>query len=130
MHIGINGGYFPAICRVCLKVWLWFCFIFRLVSVVVWRFLEIDMNFMIIRRFLMYFADFRANFCVFLIILFYWLIWVLKKRLLLEQFYDNNWLQFCGYESFFCWEIWEKNCEIGTNFRNFLQFFIVFSVFS
>ena len=24
------------------------------------------MNFMIIRRFLMYFADFRANFCVFL----------------------------------------------------------------
>ena len=61
------------------------------------------MYFMIIRRFLMYFADFRANFCVFLTInLFYWLKWVLKKRLLPEKFYDNNWLQFCGQESFFC----------------------------
>ena len=29
------------------------------------------MNFMIIRRFLMYFADFRANFCVFLTIIFF-----------------------------------------------------------
>ena len=55
------------------------------------------MNFMIIRRFLMYFADFRASFCVFFTInLFYWLKWVLKKPLLLEQIYDNNWLQFCG----------------------------------
>ena len=55
------------------------------------------MNFMIIRRFIIDFADFRANFCVFLtIILFYWLKWVLKKPLLLEQIYDNNWLQFCG----------------------------------
>ena len=55
------------------------------------------MNFMIIRRSLMHFADFRANFCVFLtIVLFYWLKWVLKKRLLLEHFYCNNWLQFCG----------------------------------
>ena len=48
------------------------------------------MNFIISRRFLMYFADFRANFCVFLTILFYWLKWVLKKPLLLEQFYDNK----------------------------------------
>ena len=49
------------------------------------------MNFMISRGFLMYFADFRANFCVFLtIILFYWLKWILKKTLLLAQFYDNN----------------------------------------
>ena len=55
------------------------------------------MNFIIIRRFLMYFADFRANFYVFLpIILFYWLKWVLKKPFLLEQYYDNNWLPFCG----------------------------------
>ena len=55
------------------------------------------MNFMIIRRFLMYFADFRANFCVFLtIILFYWLKRALKKTLLLEQYYDGNRLQFCG----------------------------------
>ena len=45
----------------------------------------------------MYFADFRANFCVSLtIILFYWIKWVLKKPLPPEQFYDNNWLQFCG----------------------------------
>ena len=29
------------------------------------------MNFMIIRRFLMYFADFRAHFCVFLTIIFF-----------------------------------------------------------
>ena len=47
------------------EVWLWFWFNFRLVLVVVWRFLEIHMNFMISRRFLMYFADFRAIFCVF-----------------------------------------------------------------
>ena len=47
------------------EVWLWFCFNFRLVLVVLWRFLEIHVNFMIIRRFLMYFADFWANFCVF-----------------------------------------------------------------
>ena len=55
------------------------------------------MNFMIIRKCSMYFGDFRANFSVILtIILFYWLKWVLMKPLLLEQFYDNNWLQFCG----------------------------------
>ena len=55
------------------------------------------MNFKIIRRFLMYFTDFPAKFCVFLtIILFYWLKFVLKKPLLLEQFYDKNWLQFFG----------------------------------
>ena len=55
------------------------------------------MNFMISRRFLMYFADFRVNFCVFLTItLFYWLKCVLRKPVLLEQFYDINWLQFCG----------------------------------
>ena len=52
------------------------------------------MNFMISRRFLMYFADFRANFLT--IILFYWLKWVLKKPFLLEKFYDNNRVQFCG----------------------------------
>ena len=45
----------------------------------------------------MYFADFRTNFLRFLmIILFCWLKWVLKKRPLFEQFYDNNWLQFFG----------------------------------
>ena len=44
------------------------CFNFRLVLVVVWRFLEINLNFMLIRRFFMYFADFWANFCDFLTI--------------------------------------------------------------
>ena len=73
-----------------------FGFNFWLISVVVWRFLELHMNFMIIRRFLMYFADFRANFVFFTIILIYWLKWVLKKALLLEQFFYSNWLQFCG----------------------------------
>ena len=49
------------------------------------------MIFMIIRRFIMYFADFRVNFCVFLtIILFHWLKGVLKKPHLLENIYDNN----------------------------------------
>ena len=39
----------------------------------------------------MYFAVFRANFCVFLtIILFYWLKWILKKPLLFEKIYDNR----------------------------------------
>ena len=47
------------------EIWLWFCFNFRLVSVVVWRFLQIILNFMLIRRFFMYFADFRATFAFF-----------------------------------------------------------------
>ena len=78
----------------------------------------------------MYFADFRANFCVFLkIISFYWLKWVLKKPLLLEQFYNNNWLQFVGRNHFF--EKYDKKmAKIGTIFLNFLQFFVFFSVFS
>ena len=60
-------------------------------------FLEIYMNLMIIRRFSRYFADFRANFCVFLtIFLFYWPKWVLKKPVLLSKICDNNWLKFCG----------------------------------
>ena len=95
----------------------------------VWRFLEIHMNFMIIRSFLMYFADFRANFCVFLtIILFYWLKWVLKKPLLLEKYYGNNWLQFCGQESFFVEKYDKKMAKIGTNFLNFciFSFFFLF----
>ena len=41
----------------------------------------------------MYFADFRANFCVFLtIILFYWLKWVLKN-----PFYLSNFMITIGY---------------------------------
>ena len=45
----------------------------------------------------MNFADFRANFCVFLtIMLFYGLKRVLKKPLLIEQIYGNSWLQFSG----------------------------------
>ena len=57
------------------------------------------------------------------IILFYWLKWVLKKPLLLEKYYDINWLQFCGQESFFCWEIWQKNGENCNYFSEFFAFF-------
>ena len=65
-----------------------------------WRFLEIHMKFMLIRRFFMYFADFWAIFCDFLTILFYCLKWVLKRPLLFEQFLDNKWLQFGGHKAF------------------------------
>ena len=69
------------------------------------------MNFMLIRRFFMYFADFRTNFCVFLrLFCFTGLNGYLKKTLSLEQILDNNWVQFCGYESFFV-EKYSKNCE-------------------
>ena len=81
----------------------------------------------------MNFADFRANFCVFLtIVLFYWLKWVLKKPLLLEQIYDNITI---GY-SFVCKNLFfvkkydKKMANIGTIFLIFLQFFVYFSVFS
>ena len=101
------------------KGWLWFCFNFRLVSVVVWRFLEIYVNFMIIRRLLMIFG---LIFCVFLtIILFYWIQWVLKKPLLLEQFYDNNWLQFWVRIIFFV-EKYDKK------WRKLELFFLIFSL--
>ena len=60
------------------------------------------MNFMLIRRFFMYFADFWAYFCDFLtFVLFYCLKWALKRPLLLEQFLDYKWLQVCGYEALF-----------------------------
>ena len=50
----------------------------------------------------MYFADFWANFVIFLtFVLFYCLKSVLKRPLLLEKFLDNKWLQFCGYKAFF-----------------------------
>ena len=49
------------------------------------------MNFRLIRRFFMYLADFRAIFAFFLtMVLFYWLKWVLKRPLLLEEILDNN----------------------------------------
>ena len=132
MLIGINGGYFPAICRLCLftcgilkqfflnfcgwEVWLWFCFNFRLVLVEVWRFLEIHMSLMLIRRFFMYFAEFWANFCNFLrFVLYYCLKWALKRPLLLKIFLDNKWLRFCGYEDFFCSAIWQS----GENWNYF-----------
>ena len=45
------------------------------------------MNFMLLPRFFMYFADFWANFCDFLtFVLFYCLKLVLKRPILLEQF--------------------------------------------
>ena len=61
------------------------------------------MNFMLIQKFSMYFADFRANFCVLTDVLFSCRKWVLKRPLLLEQNLDNNRLHFfCRYKSFFC----------------------------
>ena len=66
-------------------------------------FRKIYMNFMLIRMFFMYFADFWANFYdFFTIVLFYCLKWVLKLAVLLENILVNTWLQFCGYEAFFC----------------------------
>ena len=57
------------------------------------------MIFMLIRRFFTYFADFWANFYDFLTtVSSYWLKWVLKRRLFLEQVFDSNRVQFCGYE--------------------------------
>ena len=51
----------------------------------------------------MYFADFRANFCVFFDDSFVLLAQMgIEETLLVEEILDNNWLQFCGYESFFC----------------------------
>ena len=70
----------------------------------------------------MYFADFRANFYVFLtIILFCWLKWVLKKPLLLEQIYDNNWLVLLVKIIFLLSEIFLFTCGILKQF-----FFIYF----
>ena len=61
-------------------------------------------------------------------VLFYCLKSVLKRPLWLENFLDNKWLQFCGYEAFFCWEIWQKMAKIETTFLNFfvVRFFPVF----
>ena len=49
------------------------------------------MNFILIRMFFMYFADFWANFCDFLtFVLFHCLKWVLKRPLLLVKFLVNK----------------------------------------
>ena len=77
----------------------------------------------------MYFADFWANFLRFFDNCFFCLKWVLKRQLWLVHFIDNNWLQFCGYEAFFCWEIWQKMAKIETIFLIFfavLRFFPFF----
>ena len=87
------------------------------------------MNFMLIRRFFMYFADFRANFCGFMtIVLFYWLEWVLKRPLLLAQILDNKWLQFFGYESFFVDKCDKKWLKLELFLLIFCSF-VFFSVF-
>ena len=64
----------------------------------------------------MYFADFWANFCNFLTIFFVLL------PLLLEQFLDNKWLQYCEYEVFFV-----KSDKNGENLN---LFFLTFRSFS
>ena len=59
------------------------------------------MNFKLIRMFFMYVGDFRANFCVFLTIVLFYLL-KLKRPLLLGQIlYNKCGYSFCGYESFF-----------------------------
>ena len=107
-----------------------FSFNYSLVLLVVWRFLEIYNNFILIRWFFMYFADFWANFCnLFTFVLFYCLKWGFKTPLLLAQFLVNKYLQFYGYEAIFCWEIWRKMAKIGTIFLNFFLQFFVFLLF-
>ena len=79
----------------------------------------------------MYFADFRANFCFFLtVILFYWLKWVLKKPFYLSNIMILIGYSFVGKNHFFVEKYDKKMAKIGTIFPNFLQFFVLFSVFS
>ena len=89
------------------------------------------MNFMIIRRFFIDFADFLANFCVFFtIILFNWLKWVVKKPLLLEQIYDNNWLHFLWVRIIFLLRNMTKKWRKSEPFFSIFCGFSFFSVFS
>ena len=74
------------------------------------------MNFMLIRRFFMYFADFRANFAFFDDCFVLLAQMGIERPLLLEQTFDNIWLQFCEYESFFV----EKYCKIWRKLELFL----------
>ena len=91
----------------------------------VWRFLEIHMNFMIIRRFSMYFADFRANFCVFWRLFCftgsngYW-----RNPFYLRKFLKTIGYSFVGENHFFVEKYDKKMAKIGTIFLNFLQFFV------
>ena len=81
------------------------------------------MNFMIIRRFLMYFADFRANFCVFLtIILFYWL----KNHFYMSNIMITIGYNFMGKNHFLLRNTTKKMAKIGTIFLKFLKFFVFF----
>ena len=112
-------------------IWTDLILLFRLVLVVVWRFLEIHVNFMIIQWFLMYLADFRANFCVFFLRIFcftgsngYW-----RNPFYLSNILITIGCSFVGENHFFVWEIWQKRAKIGTIFLNFLQFFDFFRFF-
>ena len=116
-----------------LNFFVWDFFGYGLLSILGWvwwwfeGFWKFIMNFMLIRTFFMYFADFWANFYdfFFTIVLFFCLRWVLKIPLLLEQFLFNTWLQYCGFERFF--EKYDKKMsKIATNF---LIFFAVFGFF-
>ena len=107
---------------------IFFCYDFVLILACFWQWFEDFWQFMrvfmLFRRFFVYFADFQANFSVFLKIFCftgsngYW-----KDPLYLTKFFNNNCLQFCGYEPFF-WEIFQK----WNYFLNFL-FFCNFSFF-
>ena len=68
------------------------------------------MNFMIIRRFLIYFADFRANFFDDYFVLLAQ-IGIEKNPFYLSNFMIRIGYRFLGKNHFFCWEMWQKNGE-------------------
>ena len=90
-----------------------------------WKVSELYLNFMLIRRYFMYFADFWANFWEILtFVLFYCLKWVMKR----PPFYLNNFsltkgLQYFGSKAFCCAEKLLKMAKIETIFLKFLLFF-------
>ena len=78
------------------------------------------MNFMIIRRFLIYFADFRANFCVFLtIILFYWL----KNHFYMSNIMITIGYNFMGKNHFLLRNTTKKWRKLELSFCSFSFFF-------
>ena len=95
----------------------------------VWRFLENYMNFMIIRRFIMYFADFRDKFCVFWRLFCftgsngYW-----RNPFYLSTFIITIGYSFVGKNHFFV-EKYDKNGKNWNYFSYFFSFFLFFAKF-
>ena len=99
-------------------------FCYELVLVVVWRLMEINLNFMLICRFFIYLADFWANCCNFWRLFSfnasngYW-----KDQFIIEQILVNNWLQFRGYAALFVEKYDRKWRRLKLLLSNFLHFF-------